>query len=116
VSAANIAFEGSRQESRLGLRSTLDVLIAEQNLTSAQLSLLGARHDEYVAAGALLSAIGLLFPQDFAPDVRIYDPKVNLRQVRGAWPWTPWSPAVEGLDGLDAPRIVNRPDPPPTPR
>lgn len=112
VKAANIAFEGSRQESRVGLRSTLDVLIAEQNLTSAQLALLGARHDEYVAAGNLLAATGLLFAQDFAADTPVYDPKANLRDVRRSWPWTPWTPAVAGLDKLDMPRAVNRPEEP----
>ncbi len=101
VRAANIAFEGARQESRVGLRSTLDVLIAEENLSSAQLSLVGARHDEYVAAANVLAATGTLFAEDFAPDARLYDPRANLAHVRRAWPWTPWTPAVAGLDRID---------------
>ncbi len=113
VTAANIAYEGSHQESRVGLRSTLDVLIAEQTLAAAQVALVGARHDEYVAAANLLAATGTLFPQDFAPDVRIYDPKDNLRRARGAWPWSPWTPAVAGLDGIAAPKAPPMPDPGP---
>jgi len=113
VKAANVAFEGARQESRVGLRSTLDVLIAEQNLSSAQLALVAARHDEYVAAAALLGATGTLFARDFAPDTAIYDPKANLAQIRRSWPWTPWTPAVADLDKLGAPAIRAMPDPAP---
>jgi outer membrane protein len=102
VAAANIAFEGSRQESRVGLRSTLDVLIAEENLSAAELSLVNARHDEYVAAADLLGATGALFARDFAPDAPVYDPKVNLDRVRRAWPWTPWTPAVAAVDHIGA--------------
>lgn len=115
VKAANIAFEGARQESRVGLRSTLDVLIAEENLSSAQIAQVTARHDEYVAAAGLLGATGTLFARDFAPDARIYDPKANLGQIRRSWPWTPWTPAVAHLDRLDAPRIHPLPDPAPGP-
>jgi outer membrane protein len=114
VKAANLAYEGSRQESRVGLRSTLDVLIAEQNLTSAQLSLVTARHDEYVAAASLLGATGTLFPRDFAPETAVYDPKVNLERIRRAWPWTPWTPAVAGLDKLSAPAVRVMPEPGPS--
>jgi outer membrane protein len=113
VEAANLAYEGSRQESRVGLRSTLDVLIAEENLSAAQLALVTARHDEYVAGAALLGATGALFPRDFAPDAPIYDPKVNLGRIRRAWPWTPWTPAVAGLDKLGAPAVRVMPDPVP---
>ncbi len=111
VTAANIAYEGSHQESRVGLRSTLDVLIAEQTLAAAQVALVSARHDEYVAAADVLGATGTLFAQDFAPDVQVYDPRDNLRQARRAWPWAPWTPAVAGLDRIDAPKAPAAPAP-----
>jgi outer membrane protein len=110
VTAANIAFEGSRQEARVGLRAVLDVLIAEQNLSAAQLALTAARHDEYVSAAAVLSATGGLYAQDLAPDARIYDPKANLRRVQGKWPWSPWTPYVAAVDSVGAPHA---PRPPP---
>jgi outer membrane protein len=113
VTAANVAYEGSRQESRVGLRTTLDVLIAEENLSSAQLALLGARHDEYAAAAALLAATGALFPRDFAPETPVYDPKVNLTRIRRSWPWTPWTPAVADFDKLGAPAVRAMPEPVP---
>jgi len=113
VRAANIAYEGARQESRVGLRSTLDVLIAEQTLSAAQLALVAARHDEYVAAAGLLGATGTLFARDFAPDTPIYDPKANLERIRRSWPWTPWTPGVADLDKLAAPAVRAMPEPAP---
>ena len=108
VQAANIAFEGTRQEARVGLRTTLDVLISEQDLADAQLALVGARHDEYFAAAALLAAMGSLEAVDFAPDLAVYDPRANFDRVRGANAM-PWDGLVHSLDKLAAPRIVERP-------
>jgi outer membrane protein len=108
VEAANIAFEGTRQEARVGLRTTLDVLISEQDLADAQLALVGARHDEYFAAAALLAAMGSLEAADFAPDLEVYDPRSNFDRVRGANAM-PWDGLVHALDKLAAPKIVERP-------
>jgi outer membrane protein len=103
VDAARTAFEGSRQEGKLGLRSTLDVLIAEQDLYSAEVSLLGARHDAYVAASALLAAVGGLKAATLAPTVVHYDPAKNFTHVSRVPFWTPWEPAVAAVDRLAAP-------------
>jgi outer membrane protein len=113
VSAANIAFEGTRQEARVGLRTTLDVLITEQDLSNAQLALVGARHDEYLAGAALLVAMGRLEARDLAPGVALYDPAKNLRRVKSAPGWTPWDPAIAALDRIGAPTVVQRPPPGP---
>ncbi|MEO9213133.1 MAG: TolC family outer membrane protein [Caulobacteraceae bacterium] len=103
VRAANIAFEGTRQESRVGLRSTLDVLITEQDLANAERSLVDARHDEYVAATALLVAMGSLSVRAIAKDVPLYDPRANFAKARHAIGWTPWTPAVAAIDSVGAP-------------
>jgi len=108
VQAANIAFEGTRQEARVGLRTTLDVLISEQDLADAQLALVGARHDEYFAAAALLAAMGSLEATDFVPDLAIYDPRTNFEHVRDANAM-PWDGLLQYLDTQDAPRIIERP-------
>ncbi len=113
VQAANAAYEGARQEARVGLRSTFDVLISEQNLSAAQLELLNARHDEYVSGADLLAATGALFARDFAADTTIYDSKANLDHVRRAWPWSPWGAAVSRIDGLGAPHPEAGSAPPP---
>ena len=104
VKAAETAYEGSRLESRVGLRTTLDVLIAEQTLSGAQLSLNAARHDTSVAAASLLADTGTLNASDLAPEARPYDAKANLAHLKRGWPWTPWTVPVAGLDGFGAPR------------
>ena len=60
VRAAEIAFEGVSEEAKVGARTTLDVLDAEQELLNARGDLVTARRDEYVAAYNLLFAIGKL--------------------------------------------------------
>ena len=60
VKAAQIAFDGVQEEAKVGARTTLDVLDAEQELLDARGNLVTARRDEYVAAYSLLFAIGKL--------------------------------------------------------
>lgn len=60
VRAAQIAFDGVREEARVGARTTLDVLDAEQELLNARGDLVTARRDRYVAAYTLLFSIGKL--------------------------------------------------------
>ena len=60
VRAAELALEGVRQEAEVGSRTTLDVLDAEQELLDAQVALVRAQRDEYVAAFEVKSAIGRL--------------------------------------------------------
>lgn len=60
VRAATIAFDGVQEEAKVGARTTLDVLDAEQELLDARGSLVIARRDEYVAGYNLLFAIGKL--------------------------------------------------------
>lgn len=109
VKAANIAFEGTRQEAQVGLRTTLDVLITEQNLSNAQLSLVNSRHDEYLAGAVLLAATGMLTLQNLVPGGPVYDPKENFDKVTHSWRLTPWDKGVAAIDRLAAPRIIERP-------
>ncbi|MCZ6604850.1 MAG: TolC family protein, partial [Alphaproteobacteria bacterium] len=60
VSTQEIALEGVTQESRVGARTVLDELDAEQELLDAQVNLVRAERDEVVAAYRLLAAVGLL--------------------------------------------------------
>jgi len=60
VSAAQLAFEGVQEEAKVGSRTTLDVLNAEQTVLNAKGELVAARHDEYVAAYSLLASVGQL--------------------------------------------------------
>jgi len=66
VAAATRALDGVKAEYSLGLRSTLDILIADQSLRSAQLSLAAARSDALTGQAALLRATGGLSEEAFA--------------------------------------------------
>jgi outer membrane protein len=102
VRAAKIAAEGTHQEEQVGLRSTLDVLNAEQELRAAQLSQVSAVHDEYTAATAILAAMGRLEARNLIPREPLYDPKANFRRLRVTWGWTPWEEPISVLDGAVA--------------
>ena len=69
VEAAELAFEGVREEAQVGARTTLDVLDLEQELLEARGDLVAARRDEYVAAFELLAAMGLLTVEHLGLDV-----------------------------------------------
>ena len=115
VRAAGVAYEGIKQEADVGLRTTLDVLNQEQELRNAELALVNARHDEYVAGAAVLAAMGALDVRTLVPDAPIYDPKVNFDHVKHGFGWTPIEPAIEALDHVGAPRVIERPAPAVTP-
>jgi outer membrane protein len=85
VQAAEIALNGVREEARVGQRTTLDVLNAQQELVNARVALVTAQRDRVVASYALLSAVGRLSPQVLALHVPVYHPQVHYRQVRDSW-------------------------------
>jgi outer membrane protein len=82
VKADEIAAEGTRQEYQVGLRTTIDVLNAEQELRDAQLALVNSRHDNYVATAQLLAAMGRLEARQLLSGVKVYDPKTNYDRVK----------------------------------
>jgi outer membrane protein len=109
VRATRIAFEGVRQEAQVGLRTTLDVLNAEQELRNAELALVNARRDEYVASAGLLAAMGKLEARYLIPDVQTYDPVLNANRVNASWGWVPWEPVLEAVDRIGGPAISPAP-------
>jgi len=58
VEAAELAVSGAERERGLGLRSTLDVLNAEEERREAEIALVRARAEAVFAAYALLAATG----------------------------------------------------------
>jgi outer membrane protein len=85
VQAAEIALNGVREEARVGQRTTLDVLNAQQVLVNARVALVTAQHDRVVASYTLLSSVGRLSPQVLGLHVPIYDAVVHYHQVRDSW-------------------------------
>ncbi len=85
VAASETALNGVREEARVGQRTTLDVLNAQQALVNARVNIVTAQHDRVVASYALLSAVGRLSPQVLRLPTTTYDPSVHYHQVRDAW-------------------------------
>ena len=102
VQADTAAFEGARKEEQAGLRTTIDVLNAEQEMQTAQIALNNARHDEYVASAALLAAMGTLDIGAFAPTAPRYDPDANFQKQKRSFGWVPWEGAVDAIDHVGA--------------
>src|SRR5215467_8500153 len=85
VQASEIALNGVREEARVGQRTTLDVLNAQQELVNARVSLVSAQRDRVVASYTLLAAVGRLSPQVLGLRVPTYDAGVHYHQVRDTW-------------------------------
>ena len=85
VQASEIALNGVREEARVGQRTTLDVLNAQQELVNARVSLVSAQRDRVVASFTLLAAVGRLSPQVLGLRVPTYDSGVHYHQVRDTW-------------------------------
>jgi len=86
VQANELALEGNRAEQSVGTRTVLDVLNAEQELLNAQVALVTAKRDAYVAGFQLLNAMGQAEAQDLGLDGGpLYDPLGNYRRVAGNW-------------------------------
>lgn len=88
VRANEIALDGTRQESTVGARTVLDVLDAEQVLLNSRVDLVTAQRDEFVAAFALLEAIGQLNALSLGLPVEVYDPTGYYDKVK--WKLIGW--------------------------
>ena len=86
VEANELALEGTRAELSVGTRNVLDVLNAEQELLNAQVTLVTARRDAYVAGFQLLNAMGQTQAEDLGLEGGpLYDPLGNYRRVANSW-------------------------------
>ena len=81
IKASQIAFEGMREESKLGSRTTLDVLDAEQALLSARSNLVSALRDEQVQAYSVLSEMGKLTTSNLGLEVQNLNPTANYDKI-----------------------------------
>ncbi|MCV6585222.1 MAG: TolC family outer membrane protein [Marinibacterium sp.] len=99
ITAAQVAFDGVREEATLGSRTTLDVLDAEQEVLDAQAARITDEATRAIAAYALLSAQGLLTAERLGLPVTIYDPSAYYNQVKNA-------PAGTSKRGRDLDRVL----------
>ena len=84
VTAAQRAFDGVREEAKLGARTTLDVLNAEQDLLSARAARLEAEANRYVGIYQVLSAMGLLTAEHLNLGIPTFDPEAYYNTVKSA--------------------------------
>ncbi|RYC31874.1 channel protein TolC [Lichenibacterium minor] len=85
VNAAEIALNGTREEARVGQRTTLDVLNAQQTLLNARVQLVGAQRDRVVATYAILASCGRLSASGLNLRLQPYNPTVHFDQVKDKW-------------------------------
>jgi outer membrane protein len=104
VRAARLAYEGVLEERRVGLRTTLEVLTAQQDLRDLELALVNARRDEYVASAQVLNVMGLLEVGGLLPGEPLYDPQKAFNRVKNGG-WVPWEPVIATVDSIGAARV-----------
>lgn len=84
IEAATIAYDGVREEAKLGARTTLDVLDAEQELLDARATKITAEANLQVANYSLLASMGLLTADHLTLGIPTYDPEAYYNAVKGA--------------------------------
>jgi TolC family type I secretion outer membrane protein len=85
VDAADEALKGVTEESKVGTRTTLDVLNAEQELLDARIDQVRSQHDRDFAVLQIRAAVGQLTADNLKLPVEPYDPKRHYEDVRNQW-------------------------------
>ncbi len=95
VDASQTALNGVREEEKVGQRTLLDVLNAEQELLNAQVTLVSDQRDLVVGAYTLIGAVGRLDAEILSLNSEVYDPEAHYFEVRRAW----WGLSITHRDG-----------------
>jgi outer membrane protein len=85
VEANKVALQGVREEEKVGQRTLLDVLNAEQELLNSEVTLVTDRRNVVVASYTLVSTIGRLNAQELGVSSLVYDPEQHYQEVRDKW-------------------------------
>jgi outer membrane protein len=85
VQANEVALNGVREEARVGQRTTLDVLNAQQELLNARTNLIVAQRDRVIFSYGVVQAVGRLTVRFTALPVAVYSPKEHFDQVKDLW-------------------------------
>lgn len=95
VNATRTALAGVREEERVGQRTLLDVLNAEQEALNAEVQLVTTQRNLVVASYNVLAAIGRLNAAYLGVVDQVYDPEVHYHEVRRKW----WGISITHPDG-----------------
>jgi outer membrane protein len=101
--AANVYYDGTFEEYREGLRSTFDVLYAQNSLRETEIAVLTSERDSYVAQAYLLRQLGKLEIGRLIAEGGTYDPAAYTHKTETR-SGVPWGGAVRALDRGGAPR------------
>jgi outer membrane protein len=85
VEANTIALTGVREEERVGQRTLIEVLNAQQELLRSQVDLVTTRRNVIVAAYALQAALGRLDALSLGVTDVVYDPAAHAEEVDRKW-------------------------------
>jgi outer membrane protein len=85
VEANTIALTGVREEERVGQRTLIEVLNAQQELLNSQVTLVTTRRDVIIAAYGLQAALGRLDALSLGVTDVIYDPQQHAQEVDSKW-------------------------------
>ena len=85
VSASRTALDGVREEEKVGQRTVLDVLDAQQTLLNAQVTLTTTKRNLVVASYQLLAATGRLSAAELGLRVDRYEAKNHYEHVERKW-------------------------------
>jgi outer membrane protein len=109
VAANKVALAGVREEEKVGQRTLLDVLNAEQELLNSEVTLVTDRRNVVVASYALVSAIGRLNAQELGASALVYDPEQHYQEVRDKW----FDLSITHADGRQETMVPPKTPPPP---
>ncbi|MBY0559938.1 TolC family outer membrane protein [Hyphomicrobium sp.] len=85
IVANTTALNGVREEERVGQRTVLDVLNAQQELLQSQVNLETTKRNILVASYTVVSAIGRLSVSEVGAATAVYNPEVHYLEVRNKW-------------------------------
>jgi outer membrane protein len=85
VKALSIALAGVREEEKVGQRTLLDILNAEQELLNAQVNLATTRRNINVTSYSVLSTVGRLNIQELGAADEVYDAELHYHEIRRKW-------------------------------
>ena len=95
VNASQVALNGVREEEKVGQRTLLDVLNAEQALLNAQVTLVTDQRDLVVGAYTVIGTIGRLNAEALGLGSEVYDAEAHYSDVRRNW----WGISITHADG-----------------
>lgn len=84
IEAAQVAFEGVREEAKLGARTTLEVLDAEQDLLNARAARIQSEAERYYSLYSVLATTGLLTVEKLNLGIPTYDVTAYYNAVKDA--------------------------------